>query len=323
MSKNTLFPIKTSVRLRDKLLFFDRPWVMGILNVTPDSFYPDSRVGFLTADHRQFGAGQSVDVQGAEATKPFINDERVVHSSLSDVLRQAGRMLTEGADILDIGGCSTRPGAAPVSEQEELARVIPAIRAVKKAFPDALLSVDTWRASVAEQAMGVGADMINDVSGGRLDSGMLGSVARLKVLYVLMHSRGTPENMASLTQYGDVVSDVIQELSERVALFLDAGCSDLIIDPGFGFAKTPNQGFQLLYQLDALVNMGFPVLVGVSRKSMITRTLSVQVDSNDALWGTLVLNTIALERGAQILRVHDVAPAVQAVCLWQKVHGSE
>jgi dihydropteroate synthase len=232
-------------------------------------------------------------------------------------------MLDEGVDILDVGGCSTRPGAVAVSEQEELERVVPAIRALKRAFPDVLLSVDTWRASVAEQAIDVGADIINDVTGGRLDPGILDVVVRLKVPYVLMHSRGTPENMASLAQYGDVVSEVVQELSERARVLLDAGCSDLIIDPGFGFAKTPEQGFRLLNQLDALVQMGFPVLAGVSRKSMITRTLSVQVHSNDALWGTIVLNTLALERGARILRVHDVAPAVHAVRLWQNVGGGE
>jgi dihydropteroate synthase len=297
MSKNTLFPFKSSLRFQGKLLFVDRPLVMGILNVTPDSFYPGSRVAF------------SVQSTG--------------HSPFLDVVEQARKMLAEGADIIDIGGCSTRPGAAAVSEQEELDRVLPVIRSVKRAFPDQLVSVDTWRASVAEQAISEGADLINDVSGGRLDPHMFETVIRLKVPYVLMHSRGTPESMASLAQYGDVSTEVVFELANRVQVLLDAGCSDLIIDPGFGFAKTPEQGFQLLNQLDVLVNMGFPVLVGVSRKSMITRTLSVAVESHDALWGTLVLNTIALERGAHILRVHDVAPAVQAVRLWEKVRGAE
>ena len=297
MSKNTLFPIKSSLRFQGKLLFVDRPLVMGILNVTPDSFYAGSRVGFSAR-----GVG---------------------HAPSKDVVEQARQMVAEGADILDIGGCSTRPGAPAVSEREELERVIPAIRLVKRAFPEQLISVDTWRASVAEQAISVGADLINDVSGGRLDPHLFETVVRLKVPYILMHSRGTPENMASMAQYGDVLAEVVLELSDRAQILLDAGCSDLIIDPGFGFAKTPEQGFQLLNQLDTLVNMGFPVLVGVSRKSMITRTLSVGVESHNALWGTLVLNTLALERGARILRVHDVAPAVQAVRLWQKVHDPE
>ena len=246
MSKNTLFPFKSSLRFQGKLLFVDRPLVMGILNVTPDSFYPGSRVA--------------------------LSAKSAGHSPFLDVVEQARQMMAEGADILDIGGCSTRPGAAAVSEQEELDRVVPVIRSVKRAFTDQLVSVDTWRASVAEQAISEGADLINDVSGGRLDPHMFETVIRLKVPYVLMHSRGTPESMASLAQYGDVSIEVVLELADRVKVLLDAGCSDLIIDPGFGFAKTPEQGFQLLNQLDVLVNMGFPVLVGVSRKSMITRT---------------------------------------------------
>ena len=323
MSKNTIFNNKNSLRFGGKIQFLDRPWVMGILNVTPDSFYPGSRVAYLASDAGGFGTGQSAGVWDHEARRSFSDIQEVGDSTVSDLVGRAGRMLGEGADILDVGGCSTRPGAVAVSEQEELERVVPAIRALKRAFPDVVLSVDTWRASVAKQAIDVGADIINDVSGGRLDSGMFDTVARLKVPYVLMHSRGTPENMASLAQYGDVVSEVVHELSERARILLDAGCSDLIIDPGFGFAKTPEQGFRLLNQLESLVQMGFPVLVGVSRKSMITRTLSAPVDSDDALWGTIVLNTLALDRGARILRVHDVAPAVQAVRLWQKLRGSE
>jgi len=239
------------------------------------------------------------------------------------VVERARLMLADGADILDIGGCSTRPGAPAVSEPEEMARVIPAVRAVRRAFPDALISVDTWRGSVAERAVGEGADLINDVSAGRLDAGMYPAVVRLKVPYVLMHSRGTPENMGQQADYVDVVTTVVQELSERARPLLDAGFSDLILDPGFGFAKTPEQGFRLLNNLDALVRMGFPVLVGLSRKSMITRPLGVTVDSMDALWGTVVLNTLALERGACVLRVHDVAPAVRAVRLWMAVHEGE
>ncbi|MBM3918841.1 MAG: dihydropteroate synthase [Sphingomonadales bacterium] len=323
MSKNTLFPNKSSLQFRGKLLFIDRPLVMGILNVTPDSFYPDSRVGFSAVSE-----GCSKEASIAEATRNDVVESRSYvpvgrSGTVLAVVDRARRMMEEGVDILDIGGCSTRPGAAAVPEQEELERVIPSVRAIKGAFPELLVSVDTWRASVAEQAVGEGADLINDVSGGRIDPKLIETVIRLRVPYVLMHSRGTPENMAGLTQYEDVVTEVVRELSERAQILLDAGCSDLIIDPGFGFAKTPVQGFRLLNHLDALVRMGFPVLAGVSRKSMITRTLSVQVDSSDALWGTLVLNTLALDRGAQILRVHDVAPAVQAVRLWQKVRDNE
>lgn len=280
-SKDKLFQKKSTLNCRGKIIELDTPQVMGILNVTPDSFYAGSRLG-----------------------------------SVSEVVQKAGSMLTDGADILDIGGYSTRPGATEVSEQEELDRVVPAVEAIMQAFPEAILSVDTFRACVAEAAIGAGASIINDVSGGSLDEAMYGTVARLQAPYILMHMRGTPQTMNTLTDYEDVVLEVLDELQKQAALLTQLGVKDIILDPGFGFAKTVDQNFQLLNRLEELRILELPLLVGVSRKSMTYKFLGI--NQSEALPGTIVLNTIALMKGAAILRVHDVKETKQTVQLYKK-----
>lgn len=281
MFKDTLFPAKITIRLNDALLDLSRPIVMGILNITPDSFFAGSRV---------FSPQQVVD--------------------------RAAEMLQQGATILDMGAMSTRPGADAISLAEETDRLIPAIEAVHKAFPNAFLSADTYRASLAKAAVQAGASIINDVSGGSLDEHMFSTVASLNVPYILMHMRGKPANMQQNTQYDNLVANLMQELLNKANTLHRMGVSDIILDPGFGFAKTIEQNFTLLHQLHDLATLGYPVLAGLSRKSMIYKSLNCTAD--DALNGTTVLNTIALSRGARILRVHDVKPAVEAIQLWEK-----
>ncbi|UFH53423.1 dihydropteroate synthase [Spirosoma sp. KNUC1025] len=273
---------KKTLNCRGRLVDLTTPAVMGILNVTPDSFFAGSRLS----------GQQSV----AEAAVEI-----------------AQKMLADGATFLDIGGYSTRPGAAEVSPSEEAARVLPAIEAIVHRFPDALISVDTFRASVARQAIGAGAALINDVAGGTLDPAMFETAAALNAPYILMHMRGTPQTMQSLATYQHVATEVIDELSIRLAELRSFGVKDVILDPGFGFAKTPAQNFLLL---NSLANFGLfdePLLVGLSRKTTIWKTLNISAD--EALNGTTVLNTIALQKGASILRVHDVREAVEAVKL--------
>lgn len=268
---------KKTLNCRGRLVDLTQPAVMGILNITPDSFFADSRV------------------------------------SLDSTVSTAERMLQEGATFLDIGGYSTRPGAAEVSPSEEADRVLPVIDAILAAFPSALISVDTFRASVARQAVASGAALVNDIAGGTLDSAMFNTVAELGVPYVLMHTRGTPQTMQSMATYNDVTTDVIDELATRLAELRALGHKDILLDPGFGFAKTPNQNFELLHHLTDFGLFDEPILVGISRKTTIWKTLNIKPD--DALNGTTVLNTIALLKGASILRVHDVREAVEAVKL--------
>ena len=258
---------------------------MGVLNITPDSFYD---------------GGSYKDEQ--------------------DILRQAEKMLNDGATFIDVGAYSSRPGATDVSVDEECMRLIPVVKLLVKNFPDILLSIDTFRAKVAREAVLVGASLINDISAGLIDDQMLQTVSELKVPYILMHMRGTPQTMKALTQYEDLVKEVISYLSERVAAARALGINDVIIDPGFGFAKTVSQNFKLLNATDQLQILDLPLLIGLSRKSMITKTLDV--DAQSALNGTTVLNTIALEKGASILRVHDVKEAVEAVKLYQTLIAS-
>lgn len=258
---------------------------MGILNITPDSFYKGSRV------------------------------------SAEGVVETAGRMLAEGATFLDVGGYSTRPGAAEIDAIEEADRVLPVIETILKSFPGTLISVDTFRASVARQSIEAGACIINDVSGGLLDPDMFQTVAGLEVPYVLMHMRGTPQTMSTLTHYQNLVTDVMDELRTSLAALRALGQKDIILDPGFGFAKTPAQNFQLLNQLEAFQVLDEPLLVGISRKSTIWRTLNIT--SEEALNGTTVLNTVALLKGASILRVHDVKEAVEAVQLIAHVQQTD
>lgn len=274
-----------SINCKGKLIDLDTPKVMGILNITPDSFYD---------------GGSYKDEQ--------------------DVLRQAEKMLIDGATFIDVGAYSSRPGATDISVDEECKRLIPMVKLLVNNFPEILLSVDTFRAKVAQEALSVGASLINDISAGLIDDQMLQTVSELKVPYILMHMQGTPQTMKMLTQYEDLVKEVIFYLSKRVAAARALGINDVIIDPGFGFAKTVSQNFKLLNAADQLQILDLPLLIGLSRKSMITETLDV--DAQSALNGTTVLNTIALEKGASILRVHDVKEAVEAVKLYQTLIAS-
>ena len=273
-----------TLNVRGKLVDLSQPAVMGILNVTPDSFYAGSRVAHL-----------------------------------DEVVRRAGEMLGHGATFLDVGGYSTRPGAEDISPEAELGRVVPAIAAVLKAFPDALVSVDTFRAGVARAAVEAGAGMVNDISGGTLDAEMFGTVAALQIPYVLMHLRGTPQTMTSYTQYEDLPREVFEYFVRKVFALRQGGVKDIVLDLGFGFAKTPDQNYELLRHWDAFRSLGLPMLAGLSRKSMIYKKLGIPVA--EALNGTTVLNTIALTKGAAILRVHDVKEAVQAVRLYRLYRG--
>ncbi len=267
-----------SLNFKGRLAEYDHPAVMGILNVTPDSFYAGSRVTGSVELHRR-----------------------------------VERMLAQGADIIDVGGYSSRPGADDVSPEEEMARVRRGVEAIRRVSADIPVSVDTFRADVARRAvLDWGADIINDISGGAIDSRMFPTVAELKVPYILMHMRGTPATMQTMTDYEDVTADVVAELSGLMHQLELAGVADIIIDPGFGFAKTLDQNYELMRHLPQLAQLlGKPVLVGISRKSMITKLLSVTAD--EALPGTVALNTFALLNGASVLRVHDVEAAVQAV----------
>ena len=268
-----------SLNLHGRLVTIDRPWVMGIINVTPDSFYSGSRV----------------------------NDER----SLVERVRQ---MLDEGADVLDVGACSTRPGSEQVDARQEMERLQWALGVMRREAPDAIISVDTYRADVARRCVEEwGADIINDISGGLIDETMFATVAELQVPYVLMHMRGTPETMASLTHYDNVAADVLEWMARRIDELRQLGVADVIADPGFGFAKTQEQNYELLARLEAFHALNAPLLVGVSRKRMIYTPLGCTAD--EALNGTTVINTIALQQGAHILRVHDVKAAVEAVRL--------
>ena len=265
------------------LIELDSPKVMGIINITPDSFY--------------------------DGGKSF---------SEKNILNQAEKMLSDGATFLDIGGYSTRPNAEEISESEETKRVVNAIELVLKKFPQALISIDTFRSDVAKKSIETGAVLVNDVSGGTLDSHMFSTVAELKVPYVLMHMRGTPKTMSKLTDYNNVTVDVLKDLSGKIANARAAGINDIIVDPGFGFAKTPEQNFELMGNLELFENLDVPVLVGISRKSFIQKTLGI--DAASALNGTSSLNTVALLKGAKILRVHDVKEAVECVKLIENLN---
>ena len=253
---------------------FEKPVIMGILNVTPDSFFDGGK-----------------------------------HNNLDTAKAHAYQMIEDGADIIDIGAYSSRPGAPLISSQEEMDRAIPIIEAIAKEYPHILLSIDTFRADVAKAAIQAGAHIINDISGGNLDDNMFPIVAELQVPYILMHMRGTPETMQQLTEYKDVVNDVAVDLGEKIALLRVLGVKDIILDPGFGFAKTIEQNYELLLRVDELHYHGLPILGGISRKSMIYKKLSIT--PQESLNGTTALNTLLLERGVQILRVHDIKEAKQ------------
>ncbi len=281
-----------TLNIHGRLLDLSTPKVMGIVNVTPDSFYSGSRTMADAASARQ---------------------------AIRDMIR---RHREEGADMLDIGGYSTRPGAAEVTPDEEYSRLAVGLEIVKEEWPEVPVSIDTFRASVARKCVEEwGADIINDVGGGTLDPEMWATVAELRVAYVLMHMRGTPSTMQTLTDYADVTADVITDLSRKVYELRRLGVCDIIIDPGFGFAKTVEQNFQMLNELDEFCRMGMPVLAGLSRKTMIWRTLGVTPE--ESYEGTVGLNAIALDRGANILRVHNVKAASQLVKLISRLHTFE
>lgn len=282
-SKDTKFSA-FSLLCRQKNITFERPVVMGILNITPDSFYDG----------------------GSYTTEELM-------------LRRAHQIIEQGADMIDIGAVSSRPGAILLPPQEERDRLVPAIRLLRSEFPDAVISVDTCYALPAEASIEAGADIINDISGGQFDSDMIPTIARLQVPYILMHTRGLPGEMQQNTEYSDIIQDLAYYFSDRLEQLYRLGGKDIVLDPGFGFAKTLEQNYFLMNHLDELFALfKEPSLVGISRKSMIYRLLNST--PKESLNGTTFLNTISLEKGASILRVHDVPEAVEAVNLHQALH---
>lgn len=275
-----------TINCKGRLIDLKKPKVMGILNITPDSFYDGGKY----------------------------KDE-------VSILKQAKKILDEGATFVDLGAYSSRPGATDISEEEELRRILPIVDLLTNAFPDICLSIDTFRSKVARRCLEKGAAMINDISAGNLDLNMMQIISDFKVPYIMMHMNGTPQNMAKQTNYNKLIEDVLYYLSEKVALAKSYGINDIIIDPGFGFAKTPSQSFYLLQNLNLFKTFGLPILVGLSRKSMIYKTLGI--DADQALNGTTALNTLALTKGANILRVHDVKEAVECIELMQAVNQIE
>lgn len=283
LTEDKLFLQKYTLQIKGRLLTLDKPKIMGILNLTPDSFYEDSRV------------------KTSEA-----------------LLSKARHMVNEGADFLDLGGYSTRPGAKDISIQEEIDRVVPAVELLRKEFPASYLSIDTFRSKVAQAAVSAGADLVNDISAGNLDHEMIQMVASLQVPYIAMHMKGNPQNMQSLSEYSDVLLEILQYFANKVALFKKFGIKDVIIDPGFGFAKTMEQNFFLMKNLRRFEIFGLPLLAGISRKSMIHKSL--QITASEAINGTTALNMFALMQGANILRVHDVKEAKETIILFEQLY---
>ncbi len=275
-----------TLNCKGRLLVVDKPLVMGIINITPDSFYTRSR-----------------------------------HEGVDAVLRQAEQMLKEGAAILDIGGQSTRPGSEKLEAEDELKRVMAPIEAIQKKFPEAFISIDTYYSTVAARAVEAGASIVNDISAGQIDSAMITTVAALKVPYIVMHMQGTPQNMQQEAHYENVTKEILDFLIKQVDKLHKAGVSDVIVDPGFGFGKTITHNFELLRNLSVFRMLGCPVLMGMSRKSTIYKTLGITAE--EALNGTTIINTIGLMNGVSILRVHDVKEAMEAVKLLQAYSGVE
>lgn len=278
MAKDTFLNRKTTLNLHGKLVDLSSPCVMGILNLTDDSFYSNSRT-----------------------------------STIEQALQRAETILNEGGRFIDIGAYSSRPGAKDVSEQEETDRMVAAVEAISKAFPEALLSIDTFRAKVARGAIEAGAHVINDISAGEMDEAMFETLADLNVPYIMMHMKGTPQTMQQQTTYQHIMLEMANYFSEKVTILQKMGVKDIILDPGFGFAKTLDQNYEVLRHMEDFNIFELPVLVGVSRKSMIYKFLGGGPE--DALNGTTTLNTIALLKGANILRVHDVKAAAECVAL--------
>lgn len=275
-----------TINCKGRLLELSTPKVMGILNVTPDSF---------------FDGGS------------YNNSDKAT--------LQIEKMLADGADIIDIGGQSTRPGAADVGENEEIQRVIPVIEKAINHFPEIIISVDTYRSKVAREAVEAGASIVNDISGGNLDAAMFQTIADLKCVYILMHMQGSPQTMQNNPQYNDVTLDIIKELSEKINVLRSYKVNDIIIDPGFGFGKTIEHNFQLLRELDLFEKiLQLPVLAGLSRKSMLWKTLNTT--PGNVLNATTAANMLALVKGAKVLRVHDVKEAKEAVMIFENYLGN-
>ena len=275
--------VSATINVRGRLVSLDEPQVMGILNVTPDSFFATSRC-----------------------------------RSEEEIRQRVCMMRREGATMVDIGAYSSRPGAEEVSVEEELRRLLPAVGIVREEWPDAIISVDTFRAEVARQAVEAGADIINDISGGEMDKDMFRTVAELHVPYILMHMQGTPQDMQKAPHYDNLMCEVFRSLGERVEELHEMGVADVIVDPGFGFSfgKTMAQNYEMMARLGEFRLLGCPILVGISRKTMIYRLLDATPE--ESLNGTTALNTIALMNGASILRVHDVKEAVEAVKIYRQ-----
>ena len=282
MAEKNFFEPKKSLNIKGRLIDLSSPKVMGILNITPDSFYDNSRT-----------------------------------KSIDEALIKAARFLDEGATFIDIGGYSSRPGAKDISINEEIDRVVPVVESLVKTFPEAVISIDTFRAKVAEETISAGAHIINDIAAGDMDEQMFETVAKLQVPYMIMHMQGTPQNMHQNPVYNNVLLEVIDYMAKKVATLKALHVHDVIIDPGFGFGKTTEHNYELLRQMEAFKIFKLPILVGFSRKGMIYKTLGTT--AAEALNGTSVLNTIALQKGAGILRVHDVKEAVECVRLVERL----
>ena len=271
------------INCKGRLIDLEIPKIMGILNVTPNSFFDGGK-----------------------------------YKNESEILSQVEKMLSEGADFIDIGAYSSKPSAEFVTEQEEIDRIVPAIKLILKHFPETLLSIDTFRAEVAKASIESGAAIINDIAAGELDNKMFDVIAHYNVPYIMMHMRGNPQTMQSMTQYEDIIKEMLFYFSEKVKKARSLGINDLILDPGFGFAKTTDQNYEVMQQMELFNVLELPVLAGISRKSMIYKTLNII--PQEALNATTFLNTIALTKGAKILRVHDVKEAVECVTLFNKLN---
>lgn len=273
-----------TINCKGKLVDLSKPKVMGILNITPNSFFDGGK-----------------------------------YTSDDEIIAKVEKMLNEGATFIDVGAYSSKPSAEYVSEEEELNRILPVVQLLVNKFPDILLSIDTFRSKVASACIENGAAIINDISAGYLDDKMLEIIAQYQVPYIMMHMRGTPQTMQSLTNYEDVIKEILFYFSEKISQARSLGINDLIVDPGFGFAKTIEQNYEVMQKMQLLHHLELPILIGISRKSMIYRTLEISAD--EALNGTTFLNTFALTKGAHILRVHDVAAAVECVKLFEKLNA--
>ncbi|MFM2155504.1 MAG: dihydropteroate synthase [Bacteroidota bacterium] len=276
--------LANSINCGNKLISLEHPIAMGILNTTPDSFYDGGK----------------------------FNEELAF-------IKRFEQMLDEGAMIIDIGGASSRPGAATLTTDEEISRTVPFIKSAIKQFPDAVISIDTYNSTVAKEAVYAGASIINDISGGTLDDKMFDTVAELKVPYILMHMKGSPENMKDLVTYDNLTLEIYQYFQSKIIALQNLGVKDIILDPGFGFAKNIEQNFILLKNLNIFKNLRLPILAGLSRKSMIYKSLGIT--AAESLNGTTALNMISLMNGANILRVHDVKEAVQTIQLYKRYNG--